>query len=301
MSGVTQLGYLGISASDMAAWEQYATEVLGVQVSERAADGSLFLRMDENHYRIAVHPTGADDLAYVGWQVADEQALTEVAERLHAAGVTVERDPELATSRRVRSLIRFDDPNGVQSEVYYGPAVEFENPFHSPRPIGGFVTGEQGLGHILIGVNDLDQSIGFYRDVLGFRISDYIEMSMGPRKALLAFFHVNPRHHSLAFGAIPSPKRLNHIMLQVNKMDDVGSTYYMVQERGIPIQSTLGRHTNDHMFSFYMATPSGFGLEYGWGGREIDDTIWQVQTHTRASTWGHQRAAAPQPAAAARG
>jgi hypothetical protein len=42
----------------------------------------------------------------------------------------------------------------------------------------------------------------------------------------------------------------------------------------------LGKHTNDHMVSFYLRTPSGFNVEYGWGAREMDDATWQVQVHT---------------------
>ena len=51
MAGVTQLGYLGINVSDLDAWEQFATDVLGLQVSGRDTDGSLFLKMDEYHHR----------------------------------------------------------------------------------------------------------------------------------------------------------------------------------------------------------------------------------------------------------
>ena len=55
---VSQLGYLGIGVSNMDAWEAYATEVLGMEVSGRADDGTLYLRMDENHHRLALCPTG---------------------------------------------------------------------------------------------------------------------------------------------------------------------------------------------------------------------------------------------------
>ena len=54
----------------------------------------------------------------------------------------------------------------------------------------------------------------------------------------------------------------------------------------MPINRTLGRHTNDHMVSFYMASPSGFEVEYGWGARTVDDSTWQVQQHTTGSMWG---------------
>jgi hypothetical protein len=92
---------------------------------------------------------------------------------------------------------------------------------------------------------------------------------------------------------IPAPKRLMHFMLQCRHVDDVGSTYYLCQDQGIEISGTLGRHTNDHMMSFYMRSPSGFEIEYGWGARIVDDATWQVQKHEAPSIWGHRGSLTP--------
>ncbi len=51
----------------------------------------------------------------------------------------------------------------------------------------------------------------------------------------------------------------------------------------------LGRHTNDHMISFYCETPDGFLVEFGWGGLQIEDPsdvpMYQI---TKPSVWGHR-------------
>ena len=293
MASVTQLGYVGIGAKDIEQWEHYATESLGLQSNGRESDGSLLLRMDEYEYRIAVHPDNRDDISYVGWQVTNEQGLVDMEVQLRNAGVEVSfGTPEEARARRVEGLIKFEDPNEIPTEVYFGPPISFDSPFNSPRPVSGFVTGDQGLGHVVLHVDDLEKSIRFYRDVLGMRISDFIRN--------LAFFHCNPRHHSLAIIDAKSPKRLNHFMLQVNSINEVGATYDLVQDQGIEITRGLGRHTNDHMTSFYMKTPSGFNVEYGWGARTVDDATWQVQRHEKGSIWGHRAVATPEAAAAGR-
>lgn len=292
MSGVTSLGYLGLGVKNPAAWENFATQILGLQSSGTTDDGRLLLRMDENAYRFALHRDDSDDIAYAGWEVADAAGLREVAERMRAIGVEAKAaSPEEAAARRVTDLIRFNDPNGMACEVFCGPAVQFENPFHSPRAISGFVTGEQGVGHIVVAVPDIQKSLRFYCEGLGFRVSDTIDMKFGPAKVTMVFLHCNPRHHTLALVPVPAPKRLHHFMLQLRSVDDVGSTMYLVQDKGIEIASTLGRHTNDHMLSFYMRTPSGFEIEYGWGARTVDDATWHVQKHNAPSIWGHRRAA----------
>jgi len=292
MSGVTSLGYLGLGVKNPDAWEKFATEILGLQSSGVADDGRLLLRMDEYAYRFALHRDDADDLAYAGWEVADAAGLGDVAERMRAIGVEPKAaSPEEAAARRVTEMIRFIDPNGMACEVFCGPSVQFENPFHSPRAIGGFVTGAQGLGHIVVAVPDIQKSLRFYCEGLGFRVSDTIDMKFGPMKVTMVFLHCNARHHTLALVPVPAPKRLHHFMLQLHSIDDVGATMYHVQDKGIELTATLGRHTNDHMLSFYMRTPSGFEIEYGWGGREVDDATWHVQKHHAPSIWGHRRAA----------
>ena len=291
MESVTQLGYLGLSVSDINAWEHFATHTLGLQVSERGDDGSLFLRMDEYHHRFLVHPTGKDDLAYIGWEVKDEHGLRAMAEQLTASGIEVKKGTQAeAEARRVVDLLTFKDPSGIASEIFYGPLMTFNLPFQSPRPISGFEGGTLGLGHMVVVMDDFDRSLHFYRDVLGMRLSDFVQVERPPgHKMRLAFFHCNPRHHTLAFYAAPQPpKRLNHFMLQAKTLDDVGATYYLCQDQGVPIARSLGRHTNDHMVSFYLRTPSGFEVEYGWGGRVVDDSTWQVQLHTAGSMWGHR-------------
>jgi hypothetical protein len=50
----------------------------------------------------------------------------------------------------------------------------------------------------------------------------------------------------------------------------------------------VGQHSNNRMTSFYMKTPSGFALEYGWGGVLVDDAVWRVTHHSTTKLWGHE-------------
>lgn len=289
MERVRQLGYLGLAVSDLGAWEDFGANVLGLEPERDGREGLRF-RMDEYAQRFILERDGADDVRYLGWEVPDARALAAVAERIRHAGFEVsEGDPQEAAVRRVAGLVRATDPNGLASEIYYGAERCFERPFHSPRPISGFVTGEQGLGHVVLGVDHAGESLAFYRDALGLRESDLITMGRPGREVTVSFLHCNPRHHSVALVEARPVKRLNHFMVQVRSLDDVGAAYDLAQSREIPLSTTLGRHTNDHMVSFYMASPSGFDVEYGWGARTVDDATWTVQTHRSGSMWGHHR------------
>jgi hypothetical protein len=85
-------------------------------------------------------------------------------------------------------------------------------------------------------------------------------------------------------------QNLHHFMVEVCSLDDVGQDYDLAQLEERRVAYTLGRHTNDCMTSFYSHSPSGFFVEYGWGGRVIDPGAWQPhETHDGPSLWGHER------------
>jgi 2,3-dihydroxybiphenyl 1,2-dioxygenase len=289
MSEIARLGYLGFEVSGLAAWQAFATDVLGLEAGAPTASGALPLRMDELERRILLHEGPGDDLAYAGWEVRDELSLRALGDRLEAAGVAVrEASAADAAERGVATLLRCADPNGNAVELFLGPRVATE-PFRSSRLLSGFVTGDQGLGHFVLVTKSLRETDRFYRDLLGLRLSDRIQTRLGGVLPVeIVFLHANPRHHSLAFAEAPLPKRMHHFMLQVGSLDDVGRAYDRCLDAGVPIAQTLGRHPNDRMLSFYARTPSGFDVEYGWGAREVDDATWQARVYGEISEWGHR-------------
>lgn len=282
---IQSFAYIGFTSPAADQWRTFGPEVLGAQVVDRP-DGAVALRIDEFAPRIVVHHGDHDDVAYVGWDCGDAASLAETVERVRGAGLIVEPDPEAATAREVADLATFTDPFGFRHELTYG--LRDFGPFTPGRPMNGFLTGHEGLGHLVVLVPDLDEGMRFYTDTLGFRVSDHIEMGLS-----LRFLHCNSRHHTVALSAVPGMVGIHHLMLEVKDLDDVGRALDIVNERGLPVSMTLGRHTNDQMTSFYVRTPSGFEIEYGSGGRSVDDDSWQVETYDAMSIWGHRPPAEP--------
>lgn len=282
---IRSLGYLGVGSARAKEFETFGPEVLGTPLWTEPKDG-VYLRLDERAYRIAVHPAERDELLYVGWEVSGPAAFAEAADHLARAGVAVERgSAELCKARHVEGVLVFRDPWGMRHEIFYGQRSLLS--FRPTRDISGFVTGDLGLGHFVLVLPDLQAATRFLVDVLGFRVSDFIDMPFP-----LAFFHCNPRHHTIAVGQIPQPLvGLHHIMLEVKDLNDVGTTYELCKKLGLSFAMDLGRHTNDKMMSFYVRTPGGFEIEYGWGGLLIDDSVWQVTRLALPSFWGHRPAA----------
>jgi len=293
MTSVRQLGYLGLEVSDLARWEKFAVDQIGLEPGRRGADGSLALRLDDYEQRIVLHPGPADDLKYLGFEVANDAELESLGQKLMRAGFSVtEGKPETAAARRVSRLLELADPTGIPVELYVGAAMA-KTPFRSSQVTSGFVAGEEGLGHAVICAKDAQASERFYMELLGFRLSDRVKIPVNPQFTVeIRFLHANARHHSIAFASVPMPKRLHHFMLEVNSQDDVGRAYDRMIEAGESFAMDLGKHPNDHMVSFYAVTPSGFAVEVGHGGVKVDDDDWSVRTYDAVSVWGHKPRAA---------
>jgi 2,3-dihydroxybiphenyl 1,2-dioxygenase len=282
-SELIALGYIGIRSARLEDWNTYATRLLGMQRVDRAGAVRAF-RMDDRKQRLIVTGDEGEGLSFLGWEVRDAAALDALAARLEAHGVAVRRGSRrLAGERHVADLILFEDPAGNQLEVFHHPAVAAD-PFQPGRPISGFRTGSLGMGHAVLNVDDVEPLLRFYRDLLGFRVSDY---GLTPYK--LYFFHINGRHHS--FAMVGSGKKgLHHFMVELLNLDDLGQGYDLAQIEDGRVAYTLGRHTNDHVVSWYSHSPSGFFVEYGWGGRVIDPATWEPhETFDGPSFLGHER------------
>lgn len=290
MTGVKELAYVVYEVSDLGAWERFAVDLLGLQVGHKEAD-SISFRTDEKAYRWLCTRGSADDVVVTGYEVDNGANLDLIVDRLRAAGVKAdEGDAGLAAARRVDRIVVTTDPMGNRIELVTGFA-DAETPFHSNLLLGEFVTGDGGAGHqvLVAGPVSREEYLAFYVDLLGFKISDYIVQEFAPGiVADVVFLHCNPRHHTVAFGNMPHPKKTHHFMVEVSDIRDVGLAYDRILDARHPLEMTLGMHPNDRMFSFYVRTPSGFSVEYGWGGLLIDDDNWQVETLDRLSSWGHR-------------
>lgn len=285
MASVNALAYLGLTGPDLGAWKTYAIDVLGLQVAPTSTDDKLVLRMDDRVYRFFIEQ-GDPSVTAIGFEVKTRKELDELGAQLESHGIAVKENPELAKDRQVVALLQTNDPAGNPIELSFGQRTDHDA-FASPKG-HRFVTGDMGLGHIFMLVPDQQEAYDFYVGELGFRESDTIELMPG---LVGQFLHCNPRHHTLAFAAVPGMNisGVQHMMVEVDSLEHVGRAFDVVDAGAAPASTTIGMHTNDHMISFYMQTPSGFDMEFGTSGRRIDDDVWSVGHYEAASYWGHKR------------
>jgi 3,4-dihydroxy-9,10-secoandrosta-1,3,5(10)-triene-9,17-dione 4,5-dioxygenase len=262
-----------------------------MQASPDSSDARLLLRIDERAWRFWIDE-GQAGLSFIGWEVADEAALHRLAASLGEAGVTVSWEPETAAHRGVEGLMSCLDPGGVRLEFFYSsriPSGSFASANGTRFVTSARMPGDMGFGHVVIAYADIAAARDFYLGTLGFLVSDTCILGEP-----WTFTHVNPRHHSLALGPNSEPlTEMHHFMVEVENLDQVGHALDRLNEHGFRIATTVGRHTNDRMVSFYVQSPSGFEVEYGFDGLQIDDSAWLPATYDAPSCWGHQPLPAP--------
>ncbi|MGA4844272.1 VOC family protein [Streptomyces sp. G45] len=181
MSGVKELAYVVYEVGDLADWERFAVELLGMRLGERGED-RLTLRLDDKAHRWIVTRGPADDLVCSGYEVEGDAELDALVARLRAAGLQVEEgDAALAADRRVERVFATTDPMGNRVELVTGLA-DAATPFASESLLGAFVTGAGGAGHqvLLAHGTSREEYLGFYRDLLGFKVSDIIVEELSP-------------------------------------------------------------------------------------------------------------------------
>jgi catechol 2,3-dioxygenase len=133
------------------------------------------------------------------------------------------------------------------------------------------------IGHVVLKVRDLDRSLAFYRDLLGFTVVSELSNVM----IFLAADGQN--HHDLALlrvgqqapSPVPSAVGLYHVAIQLTDFDAVRAAHALLTERG------LLRGAIDHGVSrsLYTADPDGNEIELycdapraEWEGR-VDEVM----------------------------
>ncbi|MGH7897781.1 MAG: 2,3-dihydroxybiphenyl 1,2-dioxygenase [Candidatus Binatia bacterium] len=303
------LGYIGLSSPNAKEWATWGPEIMGFGIGDPVPDvsalagparlrddGTVYLRMDDRRWRIAVHPGVREgELAYVGWEVSDRIAFRDALEELRRAGVEFEvASEDLALERGVQGMAHFRDPVGYRHEIYYSPYYLERSFVPGRHPLDGFRTGELGIGHVVLMVPELTGELDdFATRVLGMRVyagGTSIPLKGGDGGRVRTEMYRgrnNRRSHNLVYMEKPGYFGLHHVFIEYETLDDMGRTYDLVQKKSkYPLVMTIGRHQADTFLSFYCRTPSAFVFEVAWNSMLVDDARFIQSRPLHSFVWG---------------
>ncbi len=144
------------------------------------------------------------------------------------------------------------------------PAVKKLRRYARPRGMGFQL---RKIGHVVLNCRNLERSISFYTEVLGFELSDVYPEEMMPGG--MAFLRCNPDHHGIGLVGSLDKKGatnldLNHIAFEVGSLDEVLLAAKRLRKHGVVIDFE-GRRRAGVQIAVEFRDPDGHRLEIYWG------------------------------------
>jgi 2,3-dihydroxy-p-cumate/2,3-dihydroxybenzoate 3,4-dioxygenase len=251
------VSYVRLGTRDLDGSTHFATNHLGLEVSEHGRDAVRF-RSDARDHTLCYFAGDPADQT-VGFEVRHAAELDDAAATLDRLGCSVRHGTVgEAAERQVHSFIAFKDPSGNRIELVWRPA-HLGKRYHGSRDAG--IT---GFSHIGLCSSDVARDEKFWTSVCNARVSDRI----GDAPLL----RITDVHHAIAL--FPSDRAgIQHINHQVESGDDIMRSYHFLRERGVRIVFGPGRHPTSSARFLYFEGPDSMVFEYSSGVRSIADEL----------------------------
>ncbi|OAN56538.1 VOC family protein [Sphingobium sp. TCM1] len=254
----------GLSATDETDGMAHFRTRDGTQVVvARADDPSLPPAMQDG-------PT----LRQVIWGVEKAADIDELAARLGGDGV------------REGDALSVIDPNGLshafrvtrRAAVMADPQ-DVNGPGLARRVDARSTIYEQALpisvGHVVLFVDDLDKTLSFFLDRLGFTVSDSY-----PGHAAFLRARTPGSHHDAFVLRRPGKPGLNHVAFTVSNIHEVFGGGLAMSRKGWTTDIGPGRHPISSAYFWYFKSPFGGSLEY-YADDDYCTEAWEPREYER--------------------
>lgn len=248
---IAAVGHVAIRVTDLDAAARFATDVVGLSISERS-ETSVCVTCDTNHHNIEYILGTSNAVDHVGLVARDRDAIDEVRGRVEAIGCKVISDGPLGPG--IADGFAFEAPGRFVIEIYSRmdqvvPSAEFSG----VRP--------NRFGHVNFFLGEAAAMESLLREQLDFRVSDSISEA---GSQLGTFLRCNADHHGIGVfgGGGGKDDRLNHYAWEVTSLAELGALSDLLDRRG---ETTLWgpvRHGMGRNIAVYIQEPSGLVVEY---------------------------------------
>ena len=243
MIGVKQIGHATFETRDIERAVDYYTRYLGLTVVERDGD-TVFLACPSDFHSVVIKKGSAAAVTRLALQLAPDVDLDAFAAQTAAKNVALRRSSD--TGPQTPVVLTVTDPSGLEVDLF--PA----RPVSQQRPPNEGVTPRK-LGHTAFFTPNIQATMQFYTEVLGFRVSDWIG-------DFFVFMRCNPDHHTVNF--LSGPQRgLHHIAFELNDWNHVKEACDLLSQHDLDLIWGPGRHGPGHNIFTYHLNPDGFAIE----------------------------------------
>ena len=227
-----------LGVADIARSRAFYENLPGLWPVQEAVDGTVRFRVGDDRAFLELSGAASPGLKRFGFEMESAAAMEELVRVIDREGVKW---------THVANGVRMVEP-------HTGAAVEFHCGVSDVRFPSGTLAIE-GLGHIVLRTPAYREAVAFWREVLGFRLSDEID----GRISLLRCFP-NPLHHSLGI-ASGERRMFHHLNFRVREGTDLEAARQGLAGAGIAIASGPGVHAPSGSGFLYFYDPDGLTLE----------------------------------------
>lgn len=251
---IAALRSVALDVPDLARAEDFYTRVWHLDVAART-DDALYLRgTGADHHLLALHRGERLAIRNVTLRAREAGALERIAAATPAHGGRVLAGPGPLDEPGGGQAVTVRDPDGRILRIVHGD--ERRTPSEAAdRPIR--------LAHAVLNSHHVDVSVGFFEQVLGFKVAD--------RTRMMAFMNCDRDHHSIALGDADNDA-LNHIAFLMRDVDSVMRGGGRMRDAEFPVQWGPGRHGPGNNAFNYFVGPFGEVIEYTAEVEQIDDS-----------------------------
>jgi catechol 2,3-dioxygenase-like lactoylglutathione lyase family enzyme len=243
MIDVKRIRHATFVTDDIEEQIDYYQSVIGLGVAARDA-GRAFMATESEEIAIVLEAGDAPACTRIAFEVAPDADMTELSRQLSSTGVSSGLRSDAAPG--ITRALALTDPLGLHIELFAGWA-----PTPVQGPVGGIAASK--LGHVALRTPDPQATAEFYRSVLGFRISDWIE-------DFFVFLRCGFDHHSLNFARGPT-QQLHHIAFELKDASHMHRACDLLGRRHLPILWGPVRHGPGHNVAVYHRNPDGHLVE----------------------------------------
>lgn len=269
--GVLRLAHVDARTTDLELSEAYYTEVMGLQLAERT-DDSIYLKCwdEPDHHSVRLRYAPRTGLDLFSFRVEAEDDLHDLEKRVESYGAQVSRVSKGEAVGQGES-IRFEVPSGQTMELVWdieqtGNLLGKHNPSPVPPPgLPGIAPPR--IDHMLVNAEEVGEAYAFFRDVLGFRLTE--QLLDGNGHQLGVWLERSHSPHDLAIVNGPNGA-LHHFAFWLDDWDHVRKAADILAYNGVQIDQGPTRHGITRGNTIYFFDPLGIRNEVFTGGYRPD-------------------------------
>lgn len=248
-------------------------------------NGSLYMRATgKDHHVLAIHQAPRARLMSINLGAKSRADVDALHAQASALGATVLDAPhELAAIAGGGYGFALQSPEGQTVTISAGVAEHADHEQDASKP--------ERLSHVVLNAAKYDEQIAFFRDTLGFRLSDTTDF--------MDFLRCCEDHHSVAV-ARSEGASLNHMAYELPNIEGLMRGSGRMKQSGYDIGWGVGRHgPGDNVFAYFIE-PNGFVTEYTTGMEQVTDDNYEwhgpdywATAFIRPCRWGMAMTMAP--------